>query len=52
MNDKPSYNGVGFPEKTVLRTAPNKKQTSETQPENKVSTQQPTPYTPSPRAHA
>ena len=45
MPNNPSYNGIGSANKTVLRT--NKKEK-----ETKVSTQRPTPSTPSPRGHA
>lgn len=45
MADHPSYNGIGSPSKTVLRT-------TRKEPETKVSTQRPTPSTPSPRGHA
>lgn len=45
--NKPSYNGVGIPVKTVLRTTPKEKE-----PEKRVTTQQPAPQTPSPRGHA
>lgn len=45
MSDYPSYNGIGSSNKTVLRT-------TRKEPETKVSTQRPTPSTPSPRGHA
>ena len=45
MADTPSYNGIGSPAMTALRTTPKK-------PENRVSTQRPAPSTPSPRGHA
>lgn len=45
MSDNPSYNGIGSSSKTVLRTT--RKET-----ETRVSTQRPTPSTPSPRGHA
>lgn len=45
MSDKPSYNGIGSSSKTVLRTT-----LKET--ENRVTTQKPSPSTPSPRGHA
>lgn len=45
MANSPSYNGIGSPNKTVLRTTPK-------EPETQVSTQRPTPSTPSPRGHA
>lgn len=45
MADKPSYNGIGSPKKTVLRT-------TRKNPETKVTTQNPAPSTPSPRGHA
>lgn len=45
MADNPSYNGIGSSNKTVLRT-------TRKEPETRVSTQRPTPSTPSPRGHA
>lgn len=45
MSNNPSYNGTGSSSKTVLRTT--RKAT-----ETRVSTQRPTPSTPSPRGHA
>lgn len=45
MADNPSYNGIGSSSKTVLRT-------TRKEPETRVSTQRPTPSTPSPRGHA
>ena len=45
MADNPSNNGIGPSSKTVLRI--NRKE-----PETRVSTQRPTPSTPSPRGHA
>jgi hypothetical protein len=45
MSYTPSYSGLGSSSKTVLRTTPK-------QPEEKVTTQHPTPSTPSPRGHA
>lgn len=45
MADIPSYNGIGSSSKTVLRT-------TRKEPETRVSTQRPTPSTPSPRGHA
>lgn len=45
MANYPSYNGIGSFGKTVLRTYPK-------EPETKVSTQQNTPSTPSPRGYA
>lgn len=45
MSNTPSYNGIGSSNKTVLRTTRKEKET-------KVSTQRPTPSTPSPRGHA
>jgi hypothetical protein len=45
MPNIPSYNGIGSSNKTVLRTTRKEKET-------KVSTQRPTPSTPSPRGHA
>ena len=45
MPNNPSYNGIGSSAKTVLRTTRKKTET-------KVTTQRPTPSTPSPRGHA
>lgn len=45
MADNPSYNGIGSSKKPVLRT-------TRREPENRVSTQRPSPSTPSPRGHA
>lgn len=51
MADKPSYNGIGCSQKTVLRTT--RKETDKGKSEEtKVSTQHPSPSTPSPRGHA
>jgi hypothetical protein len=43
--NKPSYNGIGSSSKTVLRT-------TRKEIESKVTTQNQTPSTPSPRGHA
>lgn len=45
MVDYPSHNGIGSSSKTVLRK-------TRKEPETRVSTQRPTPSTPSPRGHA
>lgn len=45
MENNPSYNGIGSPSKTVLRI-------TRKEPETKVTTQKPSPSTPSPRGHA
>lgn len=45
MTNYPSYDGIGSSAKTVLRA------TKKTE-ENAVTTQRPTPSTPSPRGHA
>ena len=45
MWNSPSFNGIGSREKTVLRETPK-------EPENRVTTQNPKPTTPSPRGHA
>ena len=45
MENKPSYNGIGSPSKTVLRITRREQET-------KVTTQKPSPSTPSPRGHA
>lgn len=45
MAFNPSHNGIGPSNKTVLRTT--RKETEE-----KITTQNPTPSTPSPRGHA
>ena len=45
MVANPSYNGIGSSKKTVLRT-------TRREQENRVSTQRPSPSTPSPRGHA
>lgn len=49
MQDTPSYNGIGSWERTVLRKTPKLKEETK---ETKISTQRPTPSTPSPRGHA
>lgn len=51
MTSNPSYNGIGSFGKTVLRTTP-KQTENDKEKETKVSTQRPTPTTPSPRGHA
>ena len=49
MTNYPSYDGIGSNAETVLRTT--KKPTLQTT-EKVVTTQRPTPSTPSPRGHA
>lgn len=51
MAENPSYNGIGSSNKTVLRTTRKEPKTHK-EPETRVSTQRPTPSTPSPRGHA
>lgn len=55
MSNNPSYNGIGSPSKTVIRTTRKEtgsKVTISKETESKVTTQRPTPSTPSPRGHA
>lgn len=51
MANSPSFKGIGSSLRTVLRTTPKEKSKGETHQTN-VSTQNPSPSTPSPRGHA
>lgn len=53
MADNPSFNGIGSSSKTVLRTTRrNSENKVSEKTETRISTQRPTPSTPSPRGHA